>query len=76
MQLLLTAQSDLEMTEMNNLVARWRWAMRVGATPGNSIMNCGLLDTGDGMSGGGSIGLGGDSLQRRTMSVSVPGVPL
>ena len=80
MQLLLTAHAEAEINEMNDLIARWRWAMRVGSSTSNGIMSPGLLrfdglslDASDVMSGDGSIsGMGSHELDRRTMSVSVP----
>jgi hypothetical protein len=44
MQLLVTSESDAEQTEINDLVARWRWAMRIGSgNTGNGLMSLGLL---------------------------------
>jgi hypothetical protein len=44
MQLLLTAESDAESTEINALVSRWRWAMRIGSgNAGSGLMSLGLL---------------------------------
>ncbi|KAE8449259.1 hypothetical protein EG329_008426 [Mollisiaceae sp. DMI_Dod_QoI] len=44
MQLLVTSESDAESTEINDLVARWRWAMRIGSgSTGNGLMSLGLL---------------------------------
>ena len=77
MQLLVTAQTDMEVTEINNLIARWRWAMRVGASSGNGILNSGLLrfdgDDAHSLGGGGQMGgAGSEQLDRRAMSLSVP----
>lgn len=44
MQLLVTSQNDVETNEINGLVARWRWAMRIGSgSTGNGLMSLGLL---------------------------------
>jgi hypothetical protein len=44
MQLLVTSESDAESTEINDLLARWRWAMRIGSgSTGNGLMSLGLL---------------------------------
>ena len=44
MQLLVTSESEVESHEINELVARWRWAMRVGSgSTGNGLMSLGLL---------------------------------
>lgn len=44
MQLLVTSESDTEQTEINDLVGRWRWAMRIGSgNTGNGLMSLGLL---------------------------------
>ncbi|KAH8820524.1 fungal-specific transcription factor domain-containing protein [Xylogone sp. PMI_703] len=61
MQLLVTAESEAESAEINELVSRWRWAMRVGSSSsGSGLMSLGLLRL-DGLmlengSGGGSSG--------------------
>jgi len=44
MQLLVTAESDGESSEISDLVARWRWAMRIGSgSTGTGLMSLGLL---------------------------------
>lgn len=44
MQLLVTAESDTESSEINGLVGRWRWAMRIGSgSAGSGLMSLGLL---------------------------------
>ena len=44
MQLLVTSESDTESNEINDLVARWRWAMRIGSgSNGAGLMSLGLL---------------------------------
>ncbi len=44
MQLLVTSETEAEQTEINDLVARWRWAMRIGSgNTGNGLMSLGLL---------------------------------
>jgi hypothetical protein len=44
MQLLLTSETPAESVEVNDLVARWRWAMRVGSgSTGSGLMSLGLL---------------------------------
>lgn len=44
MQLLVTAENDTESNEISDLVARWRWAMRIGSgSAGNGLMSLGLL---------------------------------
>jgi hypothetical protein len=44
MQLLVTSESDAESNEINDLVGRWRWAMRIGSgSTGNGLMSLGLL---------------------------------
>ena len=44
MQLLVTSESDAESNEINDLVARWRWAMRIGSgSTGSGLMSLGLL---------------------------------
>lgn len=79
MQLLLTAHTEAEVNEMNDLIARWRWAFRVGGSTGYGIMSPGLLRF-DGLSlDANEVGDGGiagmpnqHDMDRRTMSVSVP----
>lgn len=61
MQLYVTAENDAETSEINALVARWRWAMRIGSgSTGNGLMSLGLLRL-DGLllSENGSVQLGG-----------------
>ena len=44
MQLLVTSESEAEQSEINELLARWRWAMRIGSgNTGNGLMSLGLL---------------------------------
>jgi hypothetical protein len=44
MQLLVTSESEAESNEINDLVARWRWAMRIGSgSTGSGLMSLGLL---------------------------------
>jgi hypothetical protein len=44
MQLLVTSESEAEQAEINDLVGRWRWAMRIGSgNTGNGLMSLGLL---------------------------------
>jgi len=44
MQLLVTSNDQAETNEINDLVARWRWAMRLGSgSTGNGLMSLGLL---------------------------------
>lgn len=44
MQLLVTSESDAESNEINDLVGRWRWSIRVGSgSNGNGLMSLGLL---------------------------------
>jgi hypothetical protein len=44
MQLLVTSESEAESNEINGLLGRWRWAMRVGSgSTGNGLMSLGLL---------------------------------
>jgi hypothetical protein len=44
MQLLLTATTEAESNEIHDLVARWRWAMRIGSgSTGSGLMSLGLL---------------------------------
>ncbi|CZS88732.1 related to DAL81-transcriptional activator for allantoin and GABA catabolic genes [Rhynchosporium agropyri] len=44
MQLLVTSQNDVETNEIDGLVARWRWAMRIGSgSTGNGLMSLGLI---------------------------------
>ncbi|TAQ85299.1 hypothetical protein B7494_g6369 [Chlorociboria aeruginascens] len=44
MQLLVTSRDDLESDEINDLVSRWRLAMRVGSgSQGSGLMSLGLL---------------------------------
>ena len=44
MQLFLTSETEAERSEINDLVARWRWAMRIGSgNTGNGLMSLGLL---------------------------------
>jgi len=47
MQLLVTSESESESNEINDLVGRWRWAMRIGSGSGNTgnggLMSLGLL---------------------------------
>lgn len=64
MQLMLTAEPGPESHEINDLVSRWRWAMRFGSsTSGNGLMSLGLLrmdglllENGNGVGGGGGGG--------------------
>ncbi|QSZ34110.1 hypothetical protein DSL72_005698 [Monilinia vaccinii-corymbosi] len=43
-QLLVTSESESESAEINELVTRWRWALRIGSgNTGNGIMSLGLL---------------------------------
>ncbi|KAF8864317.1 hypothetical protein BDZ45DRAFT_737323 [Acephala macrosclerotiorum] len=63
MQLYVTAENDAESSEINALVARWRWAMRIGSgSTGNGLMSLGLLRL-DGLllSENGSVQTGGTS---------------
>lgn len=44
MQLYLTSENEMESNEINDLVGRWRWAMRIGSgSAGNGLMSLGLL---------------------------------
>jgi len=44
MQLSVTSESDAESSEINELVTRWRWAMRIGSgSTGSGLMSLGLL---------------------------------
>lgn len=44
MQLLVTSESEAESNEINDLVERWRWAMRIGSgSAANGLMSLGLL---------------------------------
>jgi hypothetical protein len=44
MQLLVTSESEAESNEINDLVERWRWAMRIGSgSTGSGLMSLGLL---------------------------------
>jgi hypothetical protein len=44
MQLLVTSENEAESNEINDLLARWRWAMRIGSgNTGNGLMSLGLL---------------------------------
>jgi hypothetical protein len=44
MQLLVTSETATESAEITDLVARWRWAMRIGSgSTGNGLMSLGLL---------------------------------
>jgi len=44
MQLLVTSETAAESAEINDLVARWRWAMRIGSgSTGSGLMSLGLL---------------------------------
>jgi len=44
MQLLVTSESEAESNEINDLVGRWRWAMRIGSgSTGSGLMSLGLL---------------------------------
>jgi hypothetical protein len=44
MQLLVTSETETESNEINDLVGRWRWAMRIGSgSTGNGLMSLGLL---------------------------------
>jgi hypothetical protein len=44
MQLLITSETATESAEINDLVARWRWAMRIGSgSTGSGLMSLGLL---------------------------------
>lgn len=44
MQLLVTVESEAEAAEINDLVERWRWAMRIGSGgAGTALMSLGLL---------------------------------
>lgn len=44
MQLLITSETPAESAEIHDLVARWRWAMRIGSgSMGSGLMSLGLL---------------------------------
>ena len=44
MQLLVTSENQAETAEISDLVARWRWAMRIGSgSTGSGLMSLGLL---------------------------------
>ena len=44
MQLLVTSESEAESGEINTLVSRWRWAMRItSGSAGSGLMSLGLL---------------------------------
>lgn len=44
MQLLVTSKDATETNALNDLVTRWRWAMRLDSgNPGNGLMSLGLL---------------------------------
>jgi hypothetical protein len=43
MQLLVTSESEAESNEINDLVDKWRWAMRIGSGSTGGLMNLGLL---------------------------------
>lgn len=44
MQLLVTSENESESAEINDLVTRWRWAMRIGSgNTCNGLMSLGLL---------------------------------
>lgn len=44
MQLLVTSETEIESSEIQTLVGRWRWAMRIGSgSTGNGLMSLGLL---------------------------------
>ena len=70
MQLLLTSSSEAEATEINDLVARWRWAMRIGSgSAGNGLMSLGLLRLDGMMLENGSGNGNGNGTVRSTPSV-------
>ncbi|ESZ98605.1 hypothetical protein SBOR_1055 [Sclerotinia borealis F-4128] len=60
MQLLVTSENESESAEINELVTRWRWAMRIGSgNAGNGLMSLGLLRL-DGLllkNGGAEVGV-------------------
>ncbi|PQE20668.1 hypothetical protein CJF30_00001996 [Rutstroemia sp. NJR-2017a BBW] len=44
MQILVTSENEAEANEINELVTRWRWALRIGSgSSGNALMSLGLL---------------------------------
>jgi hypothetical protein len=44
MQLLVICENETELEEINDLVSRWRWAMRLGSgSTGSGLMSLGLL---------------------------------
>ena len=44
MQLLVTSENEAESSEINDLVSRWRWAMRItSGSTGSGLMSLGLL---------------------------------
>jgi hypothetical protein len=44
MQLLVTSESEAESNEINDLVERWRWSMRISSgSAGSGLMSLGLL---------------------------------
>jgi hypothetical protein len=59
MQILVTSENEAEANEINELVNRWRWALRIGSgSSGNALMSLGLLRL-DGLlleSGGTNLG--------------------
>ena len=68
MQLLVICETETESNDIKDLVARWRWAMRLGSgSTGSGLMSLGLLRL-DGMmlenganvqSGQGQVQMGG-----------------
>lgn len=80
MQLLVTSETAAEQAEINELVHRWRWAMRIGSgSAGSGLMSLGLLrldgllleSTGNGSGQQQVVGVGvGDGIVNVNMGVN------
>jgi len=71
MQLLLTSETAAESAEINDLVARWRWAMRIGSgSAGSGLMSLGLLRLDGLLLENGNSQQPGDQARRAGTSIS------
>jgi len=71
MQLLLTSEMAAELAEINDLVARWRWAMRIGSgSTGRGLMSLGLLRLDGLLLEDGNFQQHGDQVRRAETSIS------
>jgi hypothetical protein len=71
MQLLITSETPSESAEINELVTRWRWAMRIGSgSTGSGLMSLGLLRLDGLLLENGNTRQQGDHVRRTRTSIS------